>query len=71
MLEHYLSLTNRLARLPRRLSGLRKDERGVTSVEYGLMVALIAIVIIGAVAFVGHSLTGLFNTVGSSLGGTG
>ena len=42
-------------------------ELGATAVEYGLMVALIAIVIIGAVTLLGGNLNGLFNTVASSV----
>jgi pilus assembly protein Flp/PilA len=42
-------------------------ERGATAVEYGLMVALIAIVIIGVVATLGDNLSGLFNTVATSV----
>ena len=42
-------------------------ERGATAVEYGLMVALIAIVIIGAVTLLGTRLNGLFGTVASSV----
>jgi pilus assembly protein Flp/PilA len=42
-------------------------ERGATAVEYGLMVALIAIVIIGVVALLGGNLSTLFNTVASSV----
>jgi pilus assembly protein Flp/PilA len=45
----------------------RATERGATAVEYGLMVALIAIVIIAAVALLGNNLSGLFNTVASSV----
>jgi pilus assembly protein Flp/PilA len=41
-----------------------QDEGGATAVEYALMVALIAVVIIAAVAFVGHSASKQFNTVG-------
>jgi pilus assembly protein Flp/PilA len=44
-----------------------RDERGATAVEYGLMVALIAIVIIGAVTVLGTNLQGLFNTVATSV----
>jgi pilus assembly protein Flp/PilA len=44
-----------------------KSERGATAVEYGLMVALIAIVIIVAVALLGDNLSGLFNKVASSV----
>jgi pilus assembly protein Flp/PilA len=43
------------------------DERGATAVEYGLMVALIAVFIIGAVTFLGQSLDGLFRSIGGAL----
>lgn len=43
------------------------DESGVTAIEYGLIAALIAVVIIGAVATVGTSLSGTFSTVAGSL----
>ena len=44
-----------------------RNERGATAVEYGLMVALIAIVIIVAVALLGGNLSGLFNQVAGSV----
>ncbi len=44
-----------------------KDEDGVTAIEYGLIAALIAIVIVVAVTLVGVSLNGLFTTVSSEL----
>ena len=44
----------------------RKD-RGATAVEYGLMVALIAVVIIGAVTLLGKQLSSLFTGVTSKL----
>jgi pilus assembly protein Flp/PilA len=40
------------------------DEGGATAVEYALMVALIAVVIIAAVAFIGTSASSQFNSVG-------
>jgi pilus assembly protein Flp/PilA len=43
------------------------DERGATAVEYGLMVALIAVFIIGAVTFLGESLDTLFRSIGNAL----
>lgn len=43
-----------MMRLPER------DERGATAVEYGLMVALIAIVIIGGVTLFGVAVSDLF-----------
>jgi pilus assembly protein Flp/PilA len=49
-----------------KLQSLR-SEKGATAVEYGLMVALIAIVIIAAVALVGTNLDLLFDEVAASL----
>ena len=39
---------------------LKKEEKGATAVEYGLLVGLIAVVIIVAVAALGTKLTALF-----------
>lgn len=44
------------------------DERGASMVEYGLLLALIAVVAIIAVQFVGNKVSDNFNTVGESLG---
>ena len=38
----------------------RLDERGATAVEYGLMLALVAAVIIGVVALVGQDVRAMF-----------
>jgi pilus assembly protein Flp/PilA len=40
-----------------------RDESGATAIEYGLIAALIAVVVIGAVTAVGTGLSGTFNTV--------
>lgn len=48
-----------------------KEEKGATAVEYGLMVGLIAVVIIAAVIFLGEELNGLFEDIGTQLGGAG
>ncbi len=48
---------------------LIKDESGATAVEYGILVALIAIAIVTAVTAVGGQLTTLFNSVKTNLGG--
>lgn len=42
---------------------MRSDERGATAVEYGLMVALIAAVIIVAVRTLGVDVLGAFNSI--------
>ena len=44
-----------------------KNEWGATAIEYGLIAALIAVVIIGAVTAVGTSLSTTFTTVSGSL----
>ena len=48
-----------------------KSDEGATAVEYGLMVALIAVVIIVAVAAIGTQLNGVFTTVAEKLGWAG
>ena len=45
------------------------DERGASLVEYALLVALIAVVCIVAVTFLGKSAESKFNNVGSSISG--
>ncbi|MBY3551934.1 Flp family type IVb pilin [Modestobacter lapidis] len=49
---------------------LKKEEKGATAVEYGLMVGLIAVVIIVAVTALGGQLNTLFTNITTSLGGT-
>ncbi len=46
-----------------------QDEEGVTAIEYGLIAALIAVLIIGGVTVIGKELCGTFNTIATSLGG--
>ena len=49
------------------LKNFIRDEDGATAIEYGLIAALIAVVIIGAVTSVGTSLEGTFNDVEAAL----
>jgi pilus assembly protein Flp/PilA len=44
-----------------------RDEEGATMVEYGLLVALIALVAITGVTLLGTNLNSLFNTVAGSI----
>lgn len=44
-----------------------RDEEGATMVEYGLMLALIAVVCIVAVTTIGTRLNTIFTNVGNSL----
>jgi pilus assembly protein Flp/PilA len=46
-----------------------KDESGATAIEYGLIAALVAVVIIAALTALGTSLTETFNAVSTELGG--
>jgi len=50
------------------LSRFRRDESGVTAIEYGLIAGLIAVVIIGAVTTVGTDLTAKFTAIATALG---
>jgi pilus assembly protein Flp/PilA len=56
-----------MTRLLHSLKGSGKGEEGATMVEYGLMLALIAIICIVAVGAIGTSASALFNTVGNTL----
>jgi pilus assembly protein Flp/PilA len=49
------------------VSRFMKDESGATAIEYGLIAALIAVVIIGAVTAVGTNLKGTFNNIASNV----
>jgi pilus assembly protein Flp/PilA len=49
------------------LSRFVRDESGATAIEYGLIAALIAVVVIGAVTAVGTGLSGTFTTVAGSV----
>ena len=44
-----------------------QDEEGVTAIEYGLIAALIAVVIIASVDSVGTNLTAVFTRVATEL----
>lgn len=49
------------------LKAMVRDEEGATMVEYGLLLALIALVALAAVQLVGTNLSSLFNSIGTSL----
>jgi pilus assembly protein Flp/PilA len=52
-----------------RLRAFLQNESGATAIEYGLIAAGIAVVIITAVNSIGTSLQGTFSNVSSQLGG--
>ena len=51
------------------LKGRTQEERGATAVEYALMVALIAVVIIAAVTLLGTNAETKFSSVATAVGG--
>jgi pilus assembly protein Flp/PilA len=61
MLKYFVYMQNLVAR---QLSG---DDRGASAVEYGLLVALIAAVIVTAVTLIGTNLTSVFNKVANAI----
>lgn len=46
---------------------LYRDERGVTAMEYGLIAAVMAVVIIAAFGVFGNALNNAFHTISSNL----
>lgn len=51
------------------MTKLNRDERGATAIEYGLIAALVAILIIGGLQALSGSLDGLFRSIATTLGG--
>ncbi|MEI9965542.1 MAG: Flp family type IVb pilin [Caulobacteraceae bacterium] len=50
------------------LSRFVQDQSGATAIEYGLIAALIAVVIVAALTTLGTNLSGTFNKVSGKLG---
>jgi len=49
------------------LRNFMQDESGASAVEYGLLVALIAVVIIAAVSSLGKTISNQFNSVATAI----
>ncbi|MDO7869285.1 Flp family type IVb pilin [Nocardioides jiangxiensis] len=60
MTEYFVRLVNFMT-MP------REEEKGATAVEYGLLVALIAAVIVGIVVTLGQQINDAFTAVSSQL----
>ena len=58
MLQHVLALIDQLR---------NRDERGQTLVEYGFLLALIAIVVIAVLVLLGPAVSGIFQSVNDQL----
>ena len=52
------------------LNRFAKDESGATAIEYGLIAALIAVVIITALRTIGTNLSTAFTSIGTNLAAT-
>jgi pilus assembly protein Flp/PilA len=50
-----------------RFMSLRSDRRAVTAMEYGLIAALVAVVIIGTVTTLGTNLNTVFSSISGAL----
>jgi len=53
--------------MQRLVSSFVRDESGATAIEYGLIAALISVVIIGVLATIGTNLSAKFNQVATQL----
>ncbi len=53
-----------------RLFKLRQDERGATAVEYGLILALIFLAVVGAVSTFASTTTTMWNDVSTKVRGS-
>jgi pilus assembly protein Flp/PilA len=49
------------------LTRFLRDEEGATAIEYGLIAALVSVVIIGALTLLGKNLSGTFETIAKSI----
>ncbi len=49
---------------------MNRSEHGQTLVEYGLLIALIAVIVIAALLFLGPVVANLFNNIGNTLNTT-
>jgi len=56
-----------MAKFSKLMTRFTRDETGATAIEYGLIAALIAVVIIGALTLLGTTLETKFNEVSNSL----
>ncbi|KAI3592640.1 Flp pilus assembly protein, pilin Flp [Cupriavidus sp. U2] len=56
-----------MQRLTQNLTRFVRDDDGVTAIEYGLIAALIAVVIIATVQTVGTNLSKVFSYIGAQL----
>ena len=49
------------------IARLRKDEKGATAIEYGLIAALIAVMLIGALGTLGNNMSAQFGNLSTRI----
>jgi pilus assembly protein Flp/PilA len=54
-------------RILKRLMEILGDERGVSALEYAVIAALVAVVVIGSISLLGTNVSKLFSTVAGSI----
>ena len=54
----------------KRIRKFLKSEKGATAIEYGLIAALIAVVIIGAASTLGNRISTTFGSVSTAMAGS-
>ena len=67
MLNLYANYVVLKGKASKKLRSLVTTESGATAIEYGLIAALIAVVVIGVVTAIGTNLNAKFQSVSSSL----
>jgi pilus assembly protein Flp/PilA len=53
--------------LPKLIARILADKRGATAIEYGLIVSLIFLVVIGGIGTFGQNMTTMFNYISTSV----
>lgn len=56
---------------PDSISRLAREESGATAIEYGLIAALIALVLIGVLTLLGGNISGVFGSIATTIGSAG
>ena len=49
------------------LGKIARDERGATAIEYGLIVSLVVVAMIGALTLLANTTTGMWNNVSNTV----
>lgn len=56
-----------MVRMKNFIAKVARSDRGVTAVEYALIAALVAVVIIGSVSLLGQNVSSVFSTIANTI----